>query len=323
MGMERSWNGWNTPCGVLPDRTGRRGRLTAAWLTAVWLLAAVAFAGGPDGRGAVHRLGVVGFYNPRLMYAKYQRLVDYLSAATEQEWELAVTLHYDETVRALCAGEIDVAYLGPFTALRAHAACGAEPVVRLQTGGRATYRSLILVRRDGPVHRLEDLRGRVFAFGSPLSTSSHLVPRLMLEEAGLRPGTDVACRYFGHHDRAARAVLLGEADACGVRDIVGERFRERGLRVLARSRPLPNFPFVLAPGSPEAVREALVEALVRRPARDRALRSRMREWDVELAGGFALASENDYRPIMDLVERVFGRDGLTAPPEALVCGGGG
>jgi phosphonate transport system substrate-binding protein len=265
----------------------------------------------------------VGFYNPRLMYMKYQELVDYLSEATGERWELAITLHYDETVRSLCAGDLDVAYLGPFTYLRAQAACGAQPVVRLNTRGSATYTSLIMVRSDSPFRTVNDLRGGVFAFGSPLSTSSHLVPRLMLREAGLRVGIDVTCRYFGHHDRAARAVLLGEADACGVRDIVGERFEGRGLRVLARSLPIPNFPLVVSPGAPSELREELVTALVERPRRDPAIRRRIRGWDVELAGGFAPVGEKDYRPVMDLVRTVFGRIGLTAPPQRLMCGGGG
>lgn len=317
------WNGW---------RRSAPGRILTAWVRrpaagvaiiallgtcAAWTLADET----PVTAGRVRRLGVVGFYNPRLMYMKYQELVDYLSETTGERWELAITLHYDDTVRSLCAGELDVAYLGPFTYLRAEAACGARPVVRLNTAGSPTYTSLIMVRKDSPFKTVGDLRGGVFAFGSPLSTSSHLVPRLMLRDAGLRVGTDIVCSYFGHHDRAARAVLLGEADACGVRDIVGERFTDRGLRVLARSSPIPNFPLVVTPGAPADFRHELVAALVERPARDPEVRERMRGWDVELAGGFAQAGEKDYRPVMGLVERVFGRIGLTAAPAELMCDG--
>ena len=321
-----SWsNGW---------RRSALGRILRAWVrrpaagvAIVVLLGTCAASTFPDttagDAGRVRRLGVVGFYNPRLMYMKYQELVDYLSETTGDRWELAITLHYDETVRSLCAGDLDVAYLGPFTYLRAQAACGARPVVRLNTAGNPTYTSLIMVRKDSPFKTVGDLRGSVFAFGSPLSTSSHLVPRLMLRKAGLRVGTDIVCSYFGHHDRAARAVLLGEAAACGVRDIVGERFTGRGLRVLARSSPIPNFPLVVTPGAPADFRHELVTALVERPAHDPTVRQRMRGWDVELAGGFAPADEKDYLPVMELVDRVFGRMGLTAPPAKLMCGGSG
>lgn len=271
----------------------------------------------------VRHLGVVGFYNPRLMYAKYQQLVDYLTDSTGERWELAVTMDYQETVRALCSGDLDVAYLGPFTYLRVHEACGATPLVRLNTKGSATYTSWIMVRRDSPFREFSDLRGTVFAFGSPLSTSSHLVPALMLQEAGLKPGEDIESVYYGHHDRAARAVVLGSADACGVRDIVGERFAERGLRILEQSNPIPNFPLVLRPGASDEFRRSLVEVLMERPKHKPEIRQRMQSWDTELAGGFAPASSADYEPVRRLVNLLFGKRGLVDSSEQLKLDGAG
>lgn len=276
----------------------------------------------PKPQPTVRRLGVVSFYNPRLLYAKYQKLVDYLTEATGEHWELDLSLNYQETDQAFCSGKLDAAYLGPFTFLRVREACGAVPVLRLNTKGSASYRSLIMVRRDSPYQGLSDLKGTVFAFGSPLSTSSHLVPRMMLQDAGLKPGEDIHCRYFGHHDRAARAVVLGTADACGVRDIVGERFARRGLRVLARSEAIPNFPLVVRPEAPEAFRRSLIKVLVEAPAHNPDLRKRMESWDEEIAEGFAPASEADYQPVQHLVELVFGKRGLIDPPELLECGSG-
>ena len=287
------------------------------------LLSAAMASAGDAPAPRPRRLGVVAFYNPHLLYVKYQQLVDYLTEATGEQWELGVTLDYEQTVRALCSGEIDLAYLGPFTYLQVREACGATPVVRLNTAGTSSYRSLIMVRQDSPFRSLTDLQGKLFAFGSPLSTSSHLVPRLMLSEAGLKPGEDIKCRYFGHHDRAARAVVLGQADACGVRDIVGENFARRGLRVLARSGPIPNFPLVLRPGAPEALRHSIIGALIERPANDPKIRKEMQSWDVELAGGFAPVADEDYEPVRVWVHQVFGPRALLDPQELLQCGGKG
>ena len=269
------------------------------------------------------RLGVVGFYNPRLMYLKYQALVDYLSEATGVEWELVIGSSYQETVEGLCAGELDLAYLGPFTYVQAHVRCGAVPVVRLRTGGRPTYRSLMLVRTDSPFEKVADLAGRRFGFGSPLSTSSHLAPRAILMEAGLVPGRDVECRYYRHHEQAARAVLLGEVEACGVRDIVGEKYVGRGLRILARSDPLPNFPLVVGPADDGSVRAMILEALLHVPRTDPSVRARMETWDRELSGGFLPADDADYDTVRHLAVRVFGPDALRLGPAALECGGGG
>jgi phosphonate transport system substrate-binding protein len=294
-----------------------------ALASASLLVAHAAFAVEPPSaaRPAL-RFGVVSFYNPRLMYLKYQPLVDYLSSATGRPWELVIGASYEDIVQDLCNGKLTVAYLGPFSYLRAHAACGAVPVVKLNTGGKPTYSSVILVRTDSPIKSVKDLAGKRFGFGSPMGTSAHLLPRAMLEDAGLHPGLDVACRYFFHHERAARAVLLGEVDACGVRDIVGEMFTHRELRILARSEGTANFPFVVAQSSTPALREELFNALVARPRVDPAAAAAIRSWDEELSGGFVAATDADYAPVRRLALRVFGPNALTLREAELQCGPG-
>jgi phosphonate transport system substrate-binding protein len=293
----------------------------------VSLIAALSFAVSAFAATAptplVRRLAVLSFYNPRLMYLKYQPLVDYLSATTGETWELLITPSYDNTIEVLCTGQVDLAYLAPYTYLRAHDTCGVVPLVRLNTGGKATYRSLILVKSDSSVRRLRDLAGKRFAFGSPMSTSSHLVPRAMLGDAGLRPGVDYSCLYFLHHERAVRILLLGEADACGVRDIVGEKFTPQPLRVLARSEEIPNFPLVLAPGSPPELRDTLLRVLVVLPRREPKLAERISHFDQELAGGFAPCADRDYLPIRRLALRLFGPGAFVLPTAALECNPGG
>lgn len=305
----------------------RPARAVRAWAGVVLAaLLATLMAAAPDSAAPAvkpYRLGVVGFYNPRLMYLKYQPLVDYLSVRTDHPWELEISATYQGTVDALCSGRLTLAYLGPLTYVRAHAACGAVPIVRLETAGKATYRSYVLVRVDSNIHSLRDLKGSSFGFGSPLSTSSHLVPRAMLEDAGLVVGEDVRCRYYNHHDRAARAVLMREVAACGIRDIVAARFVGRGLRVLARSEQLPNFPLVVSSATPEPLRHLLIEALVEIPRRDPLARRQIAGWDEELAGGFALASDAEFEPIRRLAKRIFGPRALELSSQDLMCDGRG
>ena len=294
-----------------------------ALVSASLLVAASALAGDPPEKApqTLH-FGVVSFYNPRLMYLKYQPLMDYLSGVTGQRWELVIGPSYERTVEDLCAGRLTAAYLGPYSYVRAHAACGAVPVAKLNTDGKPTYTSVILVRTDSPIKSVQDIAGKRFGFGSPMSTSSHVMPRAMLADAGLRPGVDFTCRYYFHHERAARAVLLGEVDASGVRDIVGEKFTQRGLRILARSVQIPNFPFVVAPGSPQALRDELFNALVVRPRIDPAAAATIKGWDEELAGGFVPATDAEYESVRRLAARVFGPRALTLAEDALECGPG-
>jgi phosphonate transport system substrate-binding protein len=264
------------------------------------------------------KLGVVTFYNPRLMFVKYQPLVEYLSSRTGQPWTLSVSTSYEETVEDLCSGRVTLAYLGPLTYVRAHAQCGAEPVLLIRTRGQVIFHSDILVRSDSPFEALQDLAGHRVGFGDPLSTSSHLVPRAMLQEAGLEAGRDFECRYFGQHEEAAQAVLTGDVEACGVRDVIADVFLRRGLRRLARSGPIPAYPLVVAPDTSGELREALVSVLLGFPGAARPPQNEDR-WDLELTGGFTTTVDADYDPVRRLAERVFGPDFVNLPEGELQC----
>jgi phosphonate transport system substrate-binding protein len=289
-----------------------------AWgLFLVLLLPVVTGSEAPED-DAVLRLGVVNSPNPRSMYLRFQPLVDHLTSATGQEWELAVTSSYAETVEAFCTGDLALAYFGPLSYLRAHARCGAEPLLRLRTRGRDLIYSDLLVRADSPFERLEDLAGHRIGFGDALSTSSHLVPRAMLQASGLEPGRDVACRYYAGHERAARAVLLGEVEACGVRDLIGEVFLHRGLRRIARSGPIPSYPLATPPGTPAVLREALVSALLAFPGATEPRRPD-EGWDLALTDGFVPALDSDYDPVRRLADRVFGPGAARRAEEELRC----
>ncbi len=264
-------------------------------------------------------LGVVSVYNPRLMYLKYQPLVDYLTGATGTPWNLVVVPSYERLVRDLCSGKLTGAWLGPFAYARAQAACKVLPVVKLVTGGKPTYRGLIMVRADSPLKNLPDLAGKRIGFGPPMASASYLEARATLVDAGLRPGVDVACRHYAHQEEAARAVLRGEVDACGIRENVGVKYTRRGLRILARTEEIPGFLIAVAPGSDPALQEELIRALVLGPGKDPATAERIRGWDEELAGGFLPASDSDYDPVRRLAVKLFGPSALTAPEALLEC----
>jgi phosphonate transport system substrate-binding protein len=254
------------------------------------------------------------------MFLKYQPLVDFLQSETGRPWQLVLEPTYVHAIRGLCSGDLTMALLGPYAYARARAACAVVPVAKLKTHGKTTYQGLIMVRPDSGFRDLKDLYGKRVGFGPPMSTASCLVARALLSDAGLNPGTALSCRHYLHHEQAARAVLLGEVDACAVRDIVGEQFVARkALRVLARSDEIPNFPLVLSPRSPPSLGADLVRILTITPAQRPEVAAIIRGWDEELSGGFSPVADGDYDPIRTLALRVFGPKGLTLSESALEC----
>src|SRR3990172_9186471 len=118
------------------------------------------------------RVGVIRRDNPRILYEKYQPLLDYLSMKTPYSYELVLKKNYEETVNALASGETDVALLGPLTYLEARAKFGALCILKPRGAyGTAHYRSVVIRKKGNTRKRLFDLKGETVAFAAPKSTS--------------------------------------------------------------------------------------------------------------------------------------------------------
>ncbi len=175
----------------------------------------------------------------------------------------------------------------------------------MNTGGKPYYHAVIAVREDSEIRSISDLAGHSFAFGSPLSTSSHLYPRLMLRRNGLSLDDLSFFSYYRHHDSAAKAVLTGEIDACGIRDVAAQRYAGKGLLVIAESAPIPNFPLVVSRHAPDTLRNILSEALLSLDPVSPEDSAEMSQWDVELRGGFAPGTSGDYDVVEQAMIEIF------------------
>ena len=74
--------------------------------------------------------------------------------------------------------------------------------------------SRFIVPIDSPIKSLKDLKGKTFAFGSPSSTSGHLMPRFFLMQAGIQADTDLKnIAFSGAHDATVAFVASGKVEA--------------------------------------------------------------------------------------------------------------
>lgn len=107
--------------------------------------------------------------------------------------------------------------LGYAAARESEPAVVAITVVRRQIPGSPpgpTYRAQIYVNALSGISRLEELRKRSFAFGSPQSTSNFLMPAHLLWTKGIHPlHAFNTVTFAGGHDKAAEAVYKGLVDA--------------------------------------------------------------------------------------------------------------
>ena len=203
-----------------------------------------------ESKKTVH-IGALPRDNPRIMYEKYQPLLDYLGEKTPYSFDLVLKKNYEETVRALGNGEIDLAFLGPLTYLEARAKYGAVCILRPRgADNRSAYRSVIIKKRESPVMNLTELKGKSVAFAATKSTSGNLIPRYLLANAGIHLGDLKRYDNFSYHDSVVKAILKGQYDAGAVRDSVARKYSRLGIEVIAESEDIPTGPLVIGPGTP-------------------------------------------------------------------------
>jgi phosphonate transport system substrate-binding protein len=249
--------------------------------------------------------GVIPRDNPRILYEKYQPLLDYLSEKTPYAYELVIKKNYEDTVEALGRGEVEVALLGPLTYLEARAKYGAICILKPRgIDGNASYKSVIIKRRDSSVKDSNGLKGKSVAFSASKSTSGNLMPRYMLANSGIHLNELGGYANFDYHDSVVKAVLQGQYDAGAVRDSVARKYMKLGIEVIAESPDIPTGPIVVGPGTPFAMIENIKKALLELNPNNPTHQNILKRLDDDFRNGFMEALDKDYADIRAKINAV-------------------
>ncbi|MBI2386019.1 MAG: phosphate/phosphite/phosphonate ABC transporter substrate-binding protein [Elusimicrobia bacterium] len=200
------------------------------------------------------RIAIASTVSPQRNLRDYERMLQYLGRKLGMPVDVVQRSGYSECIALLENREVDAAFVcsGPYVEARER--FGAEALVVPQVSGRGTYCAYVIARKGGPVRGFADLRGKVFAFTDPLSTTGKLYPAHLLAKAGATAET-----YFSRtiltwgHDNSVEAVAHGLADGAAVSSLVWEGLAKSGssaafqTKVIERSAPFGMPPVVVHP----------------------------------------------------------------------------
>ena len=251
-------------------RPPARPLLLVLWL-ALFTLAASASA-----QPRVLRVPAIPDEAPTELTRKFQPLGRYLEQRIGMTIRFVPVTDYAAVVEALAARKIDMAWLGGFTFVQTRLRTGnAIPIV--QRAEDEKFVSHFITARASGIERLQDLKGRTLAFGSPSSTSGHLMPRFFLLQAGIDPDKDLRrVAYSGAHDATAAFVQSGRVDAGALNASVWEKLVQTKridltkVKVLATTPPYYDYNWTvrgdLDPTLVERLREAFLALDPKNPA---------------------------------------------------------
>jgi phosphonate transport system substrate-binding protein len=244
-------------------------------------LTAPAFA---DGHAITEfRIGLLGGENAQDRLASNECFRAYTEEALGVPTRLFTAADYNGVIQGLIGGTLDMAWLGAssYAAVYVEDENAVEPVlVKTNLDGSFTYHSIGFARADSGITSLDDMAGKVFAFGDPNSTSGYLIPQVEIPAAGysMEPGaffSDVV--FTGGHEQTIVAVANGDV-AGGVTwaDGLGDwedgynsgalrRASDAGLVDMNdlveiwKSKPIPEGPIVLRSALPADVKQTMID----------------------------------------------------------------
>ena len=238
-----------------------------------------------------------------------------LRAKTEDllgvETKLFAPADYNGVIQGLLGGTIDMAWLGASGYAKTYLEDpeAVEPVlVKVNVDGSYGYHSIGFARKDSGITSLTDMKGKVFGFGDPNSTSGYLIPSIEIPGAigaSMQSGDYFGeVKFTGGHEQTIVAVNNGDVDG-GVTwaDGLGEwedGFNSGALRKAVdaglidmndlveiwRSKPIPEGPVVLRKALPEDVKVKMT-----------ALMASLASMDADCYYGVAAGDSKGFMPI--------------------------
>jgi phosphonate transport system substrate-binding protein len=252
------------------------------------------------------RLRFATFLAPN-MFRVYEFIAGYIGRRLGVDAELVV----GSSLRDFKTGNADAAFICglPYVLL----ARAPQPVVELLAApvlsedryqDRAIYFSDIIVRSDGAIWSMADLRGRSWSYNEPLSHSGYNVVRYKLLEMGETNGFFGRVVDAGWHQKSIQMVVAGEVEGSAIdSQVLAIEFRNepqlaQQLRVIDILGPSTIQPVVAAAQLPQNLKTDLASVLTSMGS-DPVARERLAEGFIDR---FAPIADSDYDDIRMMLQ---------------------
>ncbi len=183
------------------------------------------------------RIAVGAIISPSKSLIFYEEIFGYIGEKLHREVEMVQRKTYAEVNFLIKERQIDAAFVCSRPYVEGHRDFALELLCVPVCSGKTSYRSYFIVGKDSPIQKLEDLRGKAFAFSDPLSNSGMLIPEYTLAKMGETPETFFRTYIFTYsHDNSIRSVAEGFVDGAAVDSLIWEYENAKEPKWTARTK---------------------------------------------------------------------------------------
>ena len=202
---------------------------------------------------AAFNVAVAAMISPKETFGYYRLLLDYIGEKLGREVQFIQRKTYGEINELLGIGQIDLAFIcsGPYAASKE--IYDFDLIATPQVQNSHFYQSYLIVNKASQFNRIEDLKGRVFAFTDPDSNTGKLVPTYWLFEMGEQPETYFSKTIYTYsHDNSILAVAKALVDGAAIDGLIWEYYHQKNpvftsrTRIIRKSKPYGIPPVVVS-----------------------------------------------------------------------------
>jgi len=190
-------------------------------------------------------------FSHTVSFQRHHLMIRYLEAQTGLRIRQVFPDTFDEHMRMVGQGSIDISFSNPLIYVRmAEAYCTRAFARGVEVNGRERFRGEIIARSDNPaVQHLADSRGKRWIAVDPASAGGYLYPLGHFLANGIRPSDFSEIAFApgpgGKQEKVILAVYAGQYDIGSVRegalDVVADKVDLGKIRVLARTQWYPGW----------------------------------------------------------------------------------
>ncbi len=249
-------------------------------------------------------------YSHTISFKRHRALLEYLRETTGLPLRQIFPDTFDEHIKMVERGEIDVSFSNPFVYIQL-ARSGATAFARIiEPSGKPDFRGQIICRRDNPtIKTIEDCRNKRWIAVDPGSAGGFLFPLGLFFDHGINiddfAEVDFALGPGGKQEKVVLAVHAGAYDIGTIRkgalNVVAGKIDLGDILVLAETRPYPGWVYSARKDLDPTVISAIAEAMFALNA-DNDDQRRI----LEAAGmrGIIPARDSDYDPVRELAYKL-------------------
>ena len=241
--------------------------------------------------------GSVAMAAPAIMHRRLLPLTKYLSEELQRPVSLKLSFDIATAIKDVSDGAVHLVYFTPVGYIKAKNNSDARLIAKTMTKEGGFFRLMVVTKQDSPIHNIQGLAGKRFAFGDKAA----VLQRAVVIGAGMPLERLGSYAFLGNIDNIVSGVMNGDFEAGIVKDSIARKWEGKGLKILYTSSALPPFNIAANHNMNDhlfaQVRKALLKLDIRNPEHAKILQAMDEQYT-----GFALVKDQEYDIVRKLIE---------------------